>query len=577
MNIWDILELSPTTDKKTIKRAYARLAKLCHPEEKPEEFRQLYEAYQMALAYADRVEAGAAPGVPPEIPQDFVKAVRTDPVLPELVPPEQSESPLDEEFEQAFQDAARARQEAEEKRDRVILQWQEFYKNRRNEQVYQQWMVFVESDEFREISADRALIREILSCFQWEWFPQGDIYEQMWKVYRFDQSEPEHDQDELQELYKCLKNKISYLKLSQKQAHKNQRQGQKRDWISQVAAVFFAVVVMGGLLIAVKAIHWHMENVDQRMYQAAVDHLAEQYPFVEFTVTEEYRRFGEDYRGYTGYSNEYPNVGSTVWVKKSERQDGYAAVDDYWEDMFCLYAGEYDLQCVVYREQPDAEGILMFYYPGIDDDEAELFLTRFYQFMDSPAVKRFDIEIRISFAPLGIIFPSMMVAGNSGDMIGGLEYRSDNLPEAEELRRRITETYLSYMYNYESWNLSEDQTEQYIDLFFDRFPSKRPVIPVKHPVISIDHIKEVFRQSGYPLHTVWHRDELRYCMTIGNLYYYLKFSGADIRVSPDGSGFVVSRDGQNYVFGRDGEYPEVEVDFAYSLTEHGREYGTDRN
>lgn len=50
--IWDILQIDATKDIKEIKRAYAHLSKELHPEEKPEEFQNLYEAYQNALKYA---------------------------------------------------------------------------------------------------------------------------------------------------------------------------------------------------------------------------------------------------------------------------------------------------------------------------------------------------------------------------------------------------------------------------------------------------------------------------------------------------------------------------------------------
>lgn len=48
-DIWDVLGIEPTTDKRRIKKAYAEAVKSCHPEEHPEEFKQLYEAYQTAL------------------------------------------------------------------------------------------------------------------------------------------------------------------------------------------------------------------------------------------------------------------------------------------------------------------------------------------------------------------------------------------------------------------------------------------------------------------------------------------------------------------------------------------------
>ena len=41
MNAWEILGIEPTKDKKEIKKAYARLLKQYHPEENPEEFKQI--------------------------------------------------------------------------------------------------------------------------------------------------------------------------------------------------------------------------------------------------------------------------------------------------------------------------------------------------------------------------------------------------------------------------------------------------------------------------------------------------------------------------------------------------------
>jgi hypothetical protein len=51
-NIWMVLGIDPTEDVSAIKRAYAERAKTCHPEEDPEGFLQLRQAYQAALDYA---------------------------------------------------------------------------------------------------------------------------------------------------------------------------------------------------------------------------------------------------------------------------------------------------------------------------------------------------------------------------------------------------------------------------------------------------------------------------------------------------------------------------------------------
>lgn len=57
MNTWEVLEIEPTSDKKEIKKAYARLLKQYHPEENPEEFKQIQAAYQQCLHPDQEIES----------------------------------------------------------------------------------------------------------------------------------------------------------------------------------------------------------------------------------------------------------------------------------------------------------------------------------------------------------------------------------------------------------------------------------------------------------------------------------------------------------------------------------------
>lgn len=50
MNIWTILNIEPTTDKKRIRQAYAQALKLTNPEDDPEGFAKLRQAYEEALS-----------------------------------------------------------------------------------------------------------------------------------------------------------------------------------------------------------------------------------------------------------------------------------------------------------------------------------------------------------------------------------------------------------------------------------------------------------------------------------------------------------------------------------------------
>ena len=48
-DFWKMLEIEPTKDVAIIKRAYATLAKKYHPEQYPEEFLNLRNAYEAAM------------------------------------------------------------------------------------------------------------------------------------------------------------------------------------------------------------------------------------------------------------------------------------------------------------------------------------------------------------------------------------------------------------------------------------------------------------------------------------------------------------------------------------------------
>lgn len=56
MNYWDILGINPTHNIQEIKKAYAEQVKNCHPEDNPEGFKQLQEAYKFAQKRANLVE-----------------------------------------------------------------------------------------------------------------------------------------------------------------------------------------------------------------------------------------------------------------------------------------------------------------------------------------------------------------------------------------------------------------------------------------------------------------------------------------------------------------------------------------
>lgn len=61
MSIWDELGISPTKNAREIKKAYAAKSKLVHPEEHPEQFQKLHEAYKAALNIANSAASFSPP------------------------------------------------------------------------------------------------------------------------------------------------------------------------------------------------------------------------------------------------------------------------------------------------------------------------------------------------------------------------------------------------------------------------------------------------------------------------------------------------------------------------------------
>lgn len=53
MSVWQILEIEPTSDTKSIKRAYAKKLKVTRPDEDPKGFQDLHWAYKTALQQAE--------------------------------------------------------------------------------------------------------------------------------------------------------------------------------------------------------------------------------------------------------------------------------------------------------------------------------------------------------------------------------------------------------------------------------------------------------------------------------------------------------------------------------------------
>ena len=177
MNIWNILGIEPTTDKKAIRKAYAAKTKEIHPEEKPEEFKQLHEAYQAALGYADYVRQVEQSGgsvksfyqmvesVPEGEPEDAGEsetahadegAGESETVHADEGAGESETAHADEDAEEPGRENLRAYfEESQEKHGQQVAaflnHWKEFKGPYHNQEGMDWWKEYLASEEFQDI------------------------------------------------------------------------------------------------------------------------------------------------------------------------------------------------------------------------------------------------------------------------------------------------------------------------------------------------------------------------------------------------------------------------------------------
>lgn len=135
-NFWSELGLEPTADLRSIRHAYAARAKNCHPEEAPEEFQRLHDAYEAALSWAKR----HPDGVPVQKDSDFP---------PPEAPPPAGPDPEDAELDRLI--ASGLQKEAQRKLTRYGRALGSLYHLSRSSHAIQYWRALLDSPDFSSL------------------------------------------------------------------------------------------------------------------------------------------------------------------------------------------------------------------------------------------------------------------------------------------------------------------------------------------------------------------------------------------------------------------------------------------
>ena len=99
MNIYQVLGISPTKDKKVIRKAYAGLIRKYHPEEHPEKWKEIHDAYTMAMQRADEEEVPAVSISKPKNEEQRPQREEQKPQHEEQTPQQQEQNPQEKNAE----------------------------------------------------------------------------------------------------------------------------------------------------------------------------------------------------------------------------------------------------------------------------------------------------------------------------------------------------------------------------------------------------------------------------------------------------------------------------------------------
>ena len=474
MNIWELLDIAPTTDKKAIRRAYAARSKVFHPEERPEEFRQLYEAYQAALTYARLASAGhdAAEAENPHQQDGFhqqetfpgqenPRQRQTSPEQESLRQQQTSPNPDNSRHPQASQDQAllsyfAASQTRQEERLTAFYQyWEESQSPYKNPPVLAWWQDYLASEDFQSIRWNPNLVQFLTENIERKFYYGGDEIKLLFgDAYGFREEEEDERkyQGDLLKLRKCLfqalENQKRELLHAQRQLDYEKKQRLYKRLL--VAGILFVL-----LLIPLDILY---KQEGGRRYLS--QYMARQYPGTEFSQPKRARKLPYGKIRYHLHSLSHPDLLITADVTYRENDRSYQVSEDYSPLLLKYYASQYGLTCGQtvsgYSWAEMQSGVL--YYPDID---------QIHDFCETVTSMFQEHEELAQLTPVGfcgekLLFPDVLLQGG----VYGFSFPESQFYEpwtmnASDLEAQIREAFISYMFLYEAWNLTPAQYEQW--------------------------------------------------------------------------------------------------------------------
>lgn len=547
MNIWKILGIKPTKDKKAIKRAYAAQTKVVHPEEKPEEFKQLYEAYQAALRYAefdekkivfDQYDGKAAEDYSETSDNDI-----SDNDIMKSAATSTFRAPEDVHNSELISYFTESQGNQQRRIDLFMQYWKDFKSPYQNPEVSAWWQEYLASEDFQNIRWNAQILHSIS-----EEIDDKLIYGRMelkmlfWKAYGFREGDEAEYQGEQLKLRRCLYPAYEYYKrLDLAKDH-------RKIW-----GVCMGLALIGILIIGIAAFRYSLNKLHNE--QLLIEqYMSEQYPGIEISVPEKDKKNPDI--TYTYYSSAHPEILITARIQyhynnRDKQNVAQVAEEDYGVQLMEYYAKQYGLVCG--RMEYEDEVYSVLFYPDIE--QADTFCGIIKRMFDEE--EELDAIHSVGVCAGNVLFPEILVSGGPSQYpFTELQIYDPHTMEEAELSSQIGEAYMIYMFQYESWNLTAQQYEEW-GAAYEKLCEQWEDMDGSWRDIYDPDTGEFLCRLYIPTHKYFNDYYSIYkrAITVGNAYYFLLDNKADVTVKEDGSGFKVEFYGETKTFG---EEPEVE-------------------
>lgn len=526
MNIWEILNIEPTKDKKAIKKAYAKQSKIIHPEEKPDEFRMLHEAYKAALEYAKESRK--------EI--ELEKVSKQNSFSVKIEKKEESEKLI-----YYFQTNIISK---EKKLAYFDEHWKKVNWKSMDSKSEEWWKEYLVSEEFKEIQWHPQVIHSLLEEIEEKLPHLHNLKIFLYEIYDFDKESEIKYEGEIQDLRKILHNsyvehkKDEEWKKDQERIQQEYKEKKKKEELKkEKLKKYYRWIIPHFFLLICLAIPSVIYLVEKSKENYVIHYMEEKYPEAEFNILEK-KKEEKGITSYRIFSSTHPDFQITVEIKNMNINIGskkiektYEVEENYGLQLMEYYSGQYGLEygTMVYQYDSFSKEKIysILYYSDIENiNEFSSKVTEMYQNQ-----KELSRVGPIMIYKKDILYPEVMLEGGVEYFnIFERQFYEPGTISVSEMSQQIRQAYIIYMFNFEPWNLTEIQYVEY-------GPEYRKICS---NLENYDGFWYTLHSSGKELYNIYIPIyQGYYCkeISIGNAYFFLLANDVKVKADEEGKGF----------------------------------------